>query len=504
MQTSMVVRRPVIASPLGLASEISDTHNSIPKRTMKTRAQSLAVLVLTLAGLSAPPSRARADVFADWMRTSDAHMGANSTFDIQAFGKITMTRVAMFDAINAVVGGYTPYALNVVAPGASVDAAIAQAAYTVCTNAGPTGLSTLNSALATSLANIPAGPAKEAGIQIGRLAGEAIIRLRSGDAPGLNVPDVQGTAPGQWRRTPPNFLSGGFTWERYLPPWTTRSSSQFRPPPPPALTSALYAADYNEVRVLGSSTNPDRTPEQAENAQLHERGENYDADVLAQHPLPLLDAARREALRWMVYMDAFSHLSDGLWAYRFWRPITAIQEGDNDGNDATPGDPTWTPFINSHRYPDYPSGRLAQLVIDIDILILLHGDDFSFTVRSPGKARTFARLSDYAQSSIEARIIGGTHFRNSCNATAEMTRQIARHAFQNYLRPVPRLRTGPVQPGEFTLFVEQPSFTAFRVETSSDLQQWQPWQSSLLGVLSLMDTNTTADRQFYRLNLGQP
>jgi len=464
---------------------------------MKTKTQTLAILVLTLVSLSALLSRTRADVLDDWITISDTYIKANRTEQLEGFGKMTMASVAMFDAINAVIGGYTPYALDTVAPGASAEAATAQAAYTVLTNFSQNGISTLDSALATTLSNVPNGPAKEAGIQIGRLAGEAIIRLRAGDNPFLSVPDVEGFAPGQWRRTP-NVLWGGFTRERYIPPWTTRSSSQFRPPPPPTLTSALYAADYNEVRVLGSSANTNRTPEQMDTVQLQD-AEDWATDVFRQHPLPLLEAARRWALFQMAYMDTLSHLSDALWTYKLWRPITAIQQGANDGNGATPGDPAWTPLLISHPYPDYPAVRVAYLVSDVEILILLHGDDFSFTATSPGRTRTFARLSDYVQDTIDARVLAGTHFRNSGNAGAEMARQIARHAFQNYLRPVPRLRHGPVQSGEFTLFLEQPSLTPFRVEISSDLQQWQPWQSSLLGVLSLTDTNTAADRRFYRL-----
>ncbi|MFN0129787.1 MAG: hypothetical protein ACKV19_24240 [Verrucomicrobiales bacterium] len=108
------------------------------------------------------------------------------------------------------------------------------------------------------------------------------------------------------------------------------------------------------------------------------------------------------------------------------------------------------------------------------------------------------------QDSINARVLAGTHFRNSGNAEDEMTRQIARHAFQNYLRPVPRLHSGPAQPGEFAVLLEQPSLSQFQVETSTDLEHWQPWQSGPLGAIRLIDTNTTADQKFYRLTLGQP
>jgi hypothetical protein len=274
------------------------------------------------------------------------------------------------------------------------------------------------------------------------------------------------------------------------------------------LNSELYAADYDEVRVLGSRANTNRTPEQADSAQIRETGEDWTMDIYAQHPLPLLESARRDALFWMAGMDAQIHLSDAKWTYSFWRPITAIREGANDGNAATVGDPAWTPFLDTHPHPEYPSALVATTAALSEVLVALHGDNFSFnaTSGSPVKTRTFARLSDYVQDGIIARLVGGTHFRNSCNAGAQMGRQIAQHAFQNFLRPIPSVSAGtPLNPGEFQLFLNTGRSVPYVIERSGDLVQWSLWQTNIYGTILHLDTNAAAtDRQFYRALLGNP
>lgn len=468
--------------------------------------QSKHVVVIAAAVLTVKVG-VRADLISDWGATAGVHISQNTPGHFQYWRGGTMVRVAMFDAANAALGGYTPYTLNIAAPGASPEAAISVAAYTVLTNLSTAGLATLNAALASRLAAIANGPAKDAGVQIGRSAGQAIIQLRAGDNPALVVPGpTNTTAIGQWRPTPPNFFPAGGMQGRYLTPWTMRSSAQFRVGPPPALTSATYTVDYNEIRVLGSRGNTNRTPEQAASAELQEKGENWLTDVYSQHPLPLLESARRDALLFMAGMDAQISIWDAKYAYNFWRPITAIQNGAIDGNNNTPGDTGWTPFLNTHNHPEYPSALVMGTASMVETLIQLHGDDFSFSATStnPDATRTFARLSDYVEDAITARVVGGTHFRNTCNVSAETGRQIARHSFQNYLRPLPRLATGPSQPGEFTLLLQPDVPLRYAIERSSDLVQWLPWQTNTYGLIGFADTNAaTLERRFYRALLLQ-
>src|SRR5262245_3401188 len=202
---------------------------------MKTKLSLRFIVAFTLLAFHAA---ARADLISDWVGTAGTHISQNTPGFFQAWRGGTMVRVAMFDAANAALGGYTPYAVNVTAPGASPEAAVSVAAYTVLTNLSTVGLATLNTALTSRLAAIPDVPAKDAGLAIVKLAAETIVRLPAGDNPSLSVPAPPNTtAIGQWRPTPPNFAAAFGTQGRYLTPWTMRSPAQFRPASPPALTS---------------------------------------------------------------------------------------------------------------------------------------------------------------------------------------------------------------------------------------------------------------------------
>ena len=474
------------------------TKPKIPNN-MKIRTP-LVSIALLICFRSAPAIHA--DLISDWAETAGNHISRNAPTFFGYWRAYVMVHVAEFDAANAILGGYTPYALNLSAPGASPEAAVAQAAYTVLTNIGQANIAALDGALATTLNSIPDGPAKTDGVRVGTLAGETILRLRAADSPDLSVPvPPTSTAPGRWRPTPPNFAAAFGVQGRFILPWTMRSASQFRPGPPPALTSELYAKDYEEIRLLGARANTLRTPTEADSAQLRETGEDYLRDILAQKPLPLLESARRHALVFMAGMDALISVFDAKYSYNFWRPITAIRTGADDGNDATVGDSGWSPFLDTHSHPDYPSLLVQNTAAMFEILILLHSDDFSFsaTSQNPDKTRTFAKLSDYISDAVTARVIGGTHFRNSCNVAAGVGRKIAQHAFQNFLQPLPNTVSGQrLNADAVQLTLTTGRVFPYLIETSSNLSQWQPWRTNLFGLIIETDSTRTADRRFYR------
>ena len=438
----------------------------------------------------------------EWEGKAGAHLAQNAPAFLANLRGWVMFHVAQFDAVNAIEGRYMPYALDLRAPGASPEAAFVEASYTILTNIGLTNVSLLNSERARSLASIPDGSAKDNGLRVGRAAAEAIIQLRAADNPSLSVTPPTSSLPGRWRPTPPNFNQGAFAQARYLLPWTMRSTSQFRPGPPPALTSEIYTRDYNEIRQIGSLSSTNRTQAQANSAQYRETGEDFFTDIAAKRPLPFLEDIRRRALMFMAGMDAHISVFEAKYVYNFWRPITAIRAGDTDGNDATQGDPAWTPFLNTHSHPEYPSALCQWTAATFETLILLHGNDVSFTAvsndvgRSP---RPFQKLSDYIDDAITARVIGGTHFRNTCNVAVEVGQRIARHAFQNFLRPVPNLTSGVrVNPGEFQLSLNTGRVFPYLIESSSDLLQWQPWQTNTYGIVLLTDPTAAASLRFYR------
>jgi hypothetical protein len=214
------------------------------------------------------------------------------------------------------------------------------------------------------------------------------------------------------------------------------------------LTSQQYAREYNEVRELGALINSTRTPEQTDQANFWNA--NYPVlwntvlrDIAGAHVDNISDSARLFALVDMAMADALITAWDTKKFYVFWRPITAIQEGDNDGNSLTVGDSTWQPLIVSPPYPDYSSGANNLTGAATRALALFFGTDrmtFSVTTTNLGPTiedtRTFHRFSDAAQEVVDGRIYEGIHFRSADEVARTQGRQVAHFAFRNFLRPV--------------------------------------------------------------------
>jgi hypothetical protein len=422
---------------------------------------------------------------------------------------MAMVHVAQFDAANAVVGGYSPYAVNFAAPTASAEAAAAQAAYSVLTNVNRSSLSTLNAALAGSLASISNGPAKDQGILLGRAVADVIIQWRAGDNPDLVVPALTSTAIGRWRPTPPSFSPGINTQARYPAPWTMRSAAQFRPGPPPALNSPAYTADYQEVQRIGSATSNTRTADQTAAANFQAGGIDVHNSMLrnvaTNHPLPLVQSARLFALGYMTIHDAQIQVFDSKYAYNFWRPITAIQNGALDGNPDTAPDASWSPLLGTPAHPDYPAAHAEESAAVIEVIKSIHGDAISITVSTTTavQSRTFASPSALLRETMDSRIWAGAHFRSACEVGADAGVKIARHAIENFLRPVPTLMTGvPANPGEFQFSFTTGPAVSYVVERSSDLVQWTPAQTNTYGLFQYTDPDAGGvDHLFFRVTV---
>ena len=264
--------------------------------------------------------------------------------------------IAVYDSVMAVKGGYEPFAVDVDAPaGASAEAAVAAAAHRILVHYLPAQASTiLDPAYAASLATIPDGQAKTDGVAVGEGVAALLIAERAGDgfrAPVTYTPPNP-PIPGVWLPTAPTPPIG--TYLGLMRPFSLDSADQFRPDGPPALDSKRWARDYNEVKEIGSSTSTTRTAEQtlaarfwAEPPVQQARG-SFRKFVL-DHELDVVEAARFMAMISVTYADALIACFDAKYHYAFWRPITAIRAGDTDGNDATVGDPAWSPLLPARR-----------------------------------------------------------------------------------------------------------------------------------------------------------
>jgi hypothetical protein len=224
--------------------------------------------------------------------------------------------------------------------------------------------------------------------------------------------------------------------------------SQFRPAPPPALTSAEYLRDYNEVKDLGARVSAKRTPDETDLAYFW--SENFVAQwnralrsIVDAQPMNIGDSARLFALANLAAADAAIACWDSKRHFSFWRPVTAIREAEHDDNPGTSGVPDWEPLVNTPNYPDYTSGANAVTAAVTTVLALFFGTDsydFSVTTNAPlatQKTRAFTRFSQAAEEVVNARILLGIHFRFADDIARTQGNQVANWTFTRFLGPLP-------------------------------------------------------------------
>jgi hypothetical protein len=410
--------------------------NTIPVRPFIAATLALVTLFAEL--------KLRADVISDWNDTAIRVIKAVNPNPLPASRALAMTHGAQFDAVLAVAGGYEPYAARLSAPGASPEAAAAQAAYHVLTNLYPAQTAALDTALSASLASVPDGPAKTDGIGLGNAAAAAILALRASDGSTTPLPYAPGSGPGVWVPTPPAFAPALLPHWRNVTPFTMDHPAQFRPDSPPALDSATYTADFAEIKAIGETNSATRAVEQTATALFHIEFVPYTLGSAARYalgaqPLPLIESARLFALLNLAMADSFISVWDAKFEYNYWRPITAIRAADTDGNAATEPDPIWTPLRATPPHPEYPAAHTIAAGAGAEVLAAVFGDTFSFTIESPtlpGQPRTFARFSDFPMESGNARVWAGFHWRNSTAVGEQMGRRIAQQALGNFLQKI--------------------------------------------------------------------
>ncbi len=366
---------------------------------------------------------------------------------------LAMSHGAVYDAVNAIEGGYQPYLAGLSAdPGASVNAAAATAAHHVLVGLVPAlpqaTRDRLDAEYASSVADAAAlesAASIDDGITVGAAAAAAMLAERAGDGrfPSTPFTFAQGTALGQWRSTSPP-ATDPFAWVANVRPFMLTSGSQLRSSGPLPLTSAEYAAEYNEVKALGSATGSTRTAAQTQLALFYTPNpvEMYNRafrGIAGQQGLSPADEARFYAMVNLAGADALiSCWNDkAFWAY--WRPITAIREGDNDGNPATAGDPTWTSLIPSPPYPDQPSGYNCLTGAMMNTAAEFFGSKkFEFTVAHAtpgGPSRTYSRFTDVVKDTIEARLCLGIHFRTPDVQGAIIGKRTSQWLDRHYFQP---------------------------------------------------------------------
>ncbi|HEY3454896.1 MAG TPA: hypothetical protein VGK64_09865 [Bryobacteraceae bacterium] len=412
------------------------------------------------------PHLAIADTVIDWneVATSASIAAGLSTPDasldpLHESRIFAMAHIAIHDALNAIDRRYKPYAFRAHAfPDASPDAAVSAAAHDVLValfrqipnpafppDAVDAAIEIIETAYRTALAAIRDGPAKTVGISVGRASAATILALRAADGSDTTFLDfnyVSGSEPGDFQFIPGFPFAVTPDWGK-VTPFVLKSSVQFPPQRPYSLTSKHYAKDFNEVKSLGAVNSATRTPEQTEIAlfwvESSVLGWNRIArTVSVQHGLDLWDDARLFALLNLASADGYIADFQNKYAFRFWRPVTAIRAADSDGNPDTIADPAWESLRPTPAAPDYTSGHSVQGGAMSEVLAQFFGTDkVSFSTTSttlPGVFRSFSSFLQAAEENGNSRIYVGFHFRHAVNEGIKLGQKIGRTAFDHYLQ----------------------------------------------------------------------
>ena len=363
---------------------------------------------------------------------------------------VAMVQGAVYGAVNAVDRHGKPYLINRSFPKASAEAAAATAAYKVLSALFPSGA--LDTAYVASLQGIAAGKSKDQGIEVGQMAADAMLAEGHDGRTVIGCTFGSGAA-GEWMPLagPAGPLCDPTPWVAEAKPFVLKTPSQFRTAGPYALTSAQWAADFNEVKSLGAVDSTTRTADQTHAAAFWQTNPAANYNALArrfvdQFSIGTSDSARLFAMVDLSAADAIINTWNDKYHYRFWRPITAIR--NDDGNPATVADPTWTPLFNpalpvaiagigpaliTPPYPDHASGATAYASASMQALASFFGTDdmgmpfFLTSSRFPTDQRFFTRFSDVTNEILEARIWAGIHYRNADVQAAELGRDVERY-----------------------------------------------------------------------------
>src|SRR5882724_12052071 len=302
--------------------------------------------LLVAAALTAAAPPAFANVITDWDEKAVAIVAPMSSLDgtspYTAVRMMGMVHAAMFDAVNSIEPHYRPYLVQLPAGAAtSKEAAAAAAAASVLATIDAKTAGEMKATLATYLASIPDGVTKSEGVKLGEAVAAKILEARAND--GSDAPDAY-----RPRTTPGVYVPTAITINSMWPdmkPFAIAKGSQFRPKPPVALDSTEWATDYNEIKNYGGQRSGKRTDQQTETARFWLIGapaayHPFIRQLVTAKQMSVVDSARFMAFVALGLSDAFVAILDAKYHYNFWRPITAIRNGDIDGNPATDSEAT--------------------------------------------------------------------------------------------------------------------------------------------------------------------
>jgi PAP2 superfamily len=394
------------------------------------------------------PVSANANVITDWDGKAVALVMPAGPLGVSqqiytAQRMMGMVHAAMFDAVNSIERRYEPFLVQLPAdPAASKEAAAAAAAATVLATIDEKTAREVTVTLATYLASIPDdGSAKADGIRLGEAVAAKVLEARAND--GHNAVDDYRprTAPGAYV---PTSITAASTWSK-VKPFALTTASQFRPAPPISLSSREWATDYNEIKDYGRQSDAKRSTQQTETARFWlmvgpPAYHPFVRQLVTAKQMNVGDSARLMALAAIGLNDALIAVFDAKYHYNFWRPITAIRNGDIDGNELTEREATWQPIDNTPMHPEYPcahcilSGAIAGVIKtasgseDIPEIAIT-------SPTAPGVTHRFTNMTAFTDEVANARIWSGFHYRFSTRVGTDMGLKIGEYVVKNVMQP---------------------------------------------------------------------
>jgi hypothetical protein len=397
-------------------------------------------------------SNSRADAVADWNKIANDVFLSSGRPGGAALVDMAYVHIAIYDAVNAIDRTHIPYAVSPSnsVPWASKDAATAAAAHGVLLSLYPQLQVYVDSVYAVFLGALSDDTTKSSGIAIGQEVAKQFLALRANDGRNAVVPYTFGSGPGVYELTPGAAAPPATPqtpWIALLKPFAMHSPSQFRAPGPPALTSAAFAQDFNEVKSYGAHDGSARTVEQTAIGQFY--GENPGnqmsrniRNLASARGLSIVENARLFAQLYVTIADAVIAGWDSKYYYNFWRPVTAIRAADTDGNTQTVQDTSWLPLLVTPGHPEYPAAHgcvTGGLAYAIERFFGTNQQNVTLTSTSvAGAAITehdFTNTQDIVSEVINARVYGGMHYRTSAEHGAMIGRKVADWVADHYFRP---------------------------------------------------------------------
>lgn len=399
-----------------------------------------ALVAIALLGLA---HSAHADVIVDWNEKAIDFIVSHKMPPPPAERLLAMTQAAMFDAVNSIEHKYRPYLTQLPASAtASKEAAAAAAAGTVLAAIDPKTEPDVRAALAAYLAAIPDGATKAEGVKLGEAIAVKMLAARAND--GANAPDVY-----RPRTTPGIYVPTVTPLAAHWPgvkPFALTSAAQFRPAPPIALSSAEWAKNYNEMKEFGGRNSTKRSARQTEDARFWLAADGRVFYPLVQQianakELDVVDCARLFALVAMARADSLIAVFDAKYHYEFWRPVTAIRNGDIDGNPATERDAAWQPLAPTPMHPEYPCAHCIESASLAGVVETVFGTPEIPAVSmtsptAPGVIHHWTNVHAFVDEVSEARIWAGFHWRFSTQVAREMGYRIGEYVVNNFMQPV--------------------------------------------------------------------